>query len=571
MTTRLILAGLLAICLVLPSSAAEYVVDQSSPLASDQNSGTAEAPWQTIAKANAMVQAGDTVTIKAGVYRESLLPKVSGMPDHPITYQAARLADGTFAAVVISGADVFAGWERDGAGWRYAGGTYGVKDSFLTYSTDFTFRREQVMCDGAQLTQVSTREELAPGTFWVDAETRALAIRLPHDDDPAGHVIEASMRYPLCGSPDGKLTDLHIRGLIFRYSCNRAQWGAMRIDARWLVEDCTVEWSIGTGIGAQGENWILRRVRALHNGQIGLGGSGVEGLIEDCEFSDNNWKGFSAGWEAGGFKICNAWGVKVLNSVALRNRGPGMWFDIDNRACEVRQCRCQDNTASGIFIEISGDFLVTDNLCTGNGGREPGDWAGAGISLGESRDCYVAFNTCVGNQYGLSIRGQVPRFGGDEQTPAYRDENMTIRNNLLAYNQRAGFGLMWDNDFFGRHPNARDMSEQEWQAGLAQRVVDPGTIGLVLDANYYACPDTPLVCWGVGWRDRSKVYHDLPTLQVEQGQERTGRSGEVSFADRAVGDYQLTPSMAVVAKTVGLRYPAAGMVDIVAPAPEAGN
>jgi parallel beta-helix repeat protein len=113
-----------------------------------------------------------------------------------------------------------------------------------------------------------------------------------------------------------------------------------------------------------------------------------------------------------------------------------MWFDIDDFAGEIRQCRCQHNTRYGIFIEISGDFLVTDNLCTDNGE--------VGICVAESRDCYVAFNTCVNNQYGIIARGyDLPRRHGGTRY-AYRDENITIRNNLLAYNSAAGFDLHWD-------------------------------------------------------------------------------------------------------------------------------
>ncbi len=54
----------------------------------DNNSGTSSStPWQTIAKANATLQAGDTVEIMAGDYDEQIRPANSGNEDDgPITY-----------------------------------------------------------------------------------------------------------------------------------------------------------------------------------------------------------------------------------------------------------------------------------------------------------------------------------------------------------------------------------------------------------------------------------------------------------------------------------------------------
>jgi len=521
-----------------PVLAAQYVVDQHHPQASDDNPGTAEAPWLTISQAAKTVQPGDIATIRAGLYREALTPWASGTVDAPITFQAARNEDGTYEEVIISGADVFTKWEKDGSAWRCTDREYGLKGQ--TYSDDFTFRREQVMCGGAQMKQVASREELQPGTFWIDDEQQKLYVRLPNDDPPDKHVIEVSVRHPLCGAHgQGPLTDIHLLGLTFRYSCNRAQWGAVGIGSRWLMEDCTVEWTIGCGLSVSGENYIVRRVKCLHNGQMGMGGSGVNSLIEECEFSDNNWKGFSPDWEAGGFKLCGTRGIELLRCTALRNVADGMWFDIDDFAGEVRQCRAQHNTRYGIFIEISGDFLVTNNLCTDNGE--------VGICVAESRDCYVAFNTCVNNQYGIIVRGyDLPRSHGGTRY-AYRDENVTIRNNLLAYNSAAGFDLHWDWSKVGP-----DRPES--------RTLDADKVGLLLDHNFYVCPDAALVKWTLlPWRERSRTYEDIAELREERGLEHHGIVGQVQFVDRRAGDYRLTPESAAVARLAGMRYPAAGM------------
>ena len=90
--------------------AAELVVDQKSPAASDENRGTAEKPLKTISAAVAKVQAGDTVTVKAGSYGELVKIAASGAAEKPITLRAAA-----GAAVTVSGAKAGITWTA-GAG-----------------------------------------------------------------------------------------------------------------------------------------------------------------------------------------------------------------------------------------------------------------------------------------------------------------------------------------------------------------------------------------------------------------------------------------------------------------------
>ncbi len=68
-----------------------YWVDGSSPAAADTNPGTEAKPWKMIARAGGAkeLKPGDTVRIKAGVYRESAVITVRGEPGKPITFEAA--------------------------------------------------------------------------------------------------------------------------------------------------------------------------------------------------------------------------------------------------------------------------------------------------------------------------------------------------------------------------------------------------------------------------------------------------------------------------------------------------
>ena len=77
-----------------------------------------EAPQQatTIGEVLPSVKPGDTVTIHNGIYREKIVFEKSGLPDNPITFQAAA-----GASVIMTGADRISEWtEVQGQGRIYS-------------------------------------------------------------------------------------------------------------------------------------------------------------------------------------------------------------------------------------------------------------------------------------------------------------------------------------------------------------------------------------------------------------------------------------------------------------------
>ena len=83
-----------------------YYVDGSAASASDSNPGTESKPWKTLMRTGKAkeLKPGDTVFIKAGVYRQSMEITVSGEPGKPITFAAA-----TGEQVIIKGSEILAG------------------------------------------------------------------------------------------------------------------------------------------------------------------------------------------------------------------------------------------------------------------------------------------------------------------------------------------------------------------------------------------------------------------------------------------------------------------------------
>ncbi|MBI5833542.1 MAG: DUF1565 domain-containing protein, partial [Armatimonadetes bacterium] len=96
---------LLALLLALPASATTWWVATTGD---DKAAGSEAAPFRTISRAAEAAVAGDTVQIRAGVYRETVRPRNSGQPGAPITYRPAR-----GEKVTISGADPITGWQAD--------------------------------------------------------------------------------------------------------------------------------------------------------------------------------------------------------------------------------------------------------------------------------------------------------------------------------------------------------------------------------------------------------------------------------------------------------------------------
>ena len=91
------------------ASAAFYYVDGGNPAARDTNPGTEAQPWKTIGKATPLLKPGDTLLIKAGVYREAVILSQSGTRTKPIKIKAYPGDEGK---VIINAAELVINWRR---------------------------------------------------------------------------------------------------------------------------------------------------------------------------------------------------------------------------------------------------------------------------------------------------------------------------------------------------------------------------------------------------------------------------------------------------------------------------
>jgi hypothetical protein len=492
----------------------------------------AGAQVRTIAEAAARVAPGDTVVIHGGIYREKVTVETSGTAALPIRFVAAR-----GESVILSGADAIRSWRKEPGsngvfsapwphlfiGWNRSG-THPEDDFHAMIG-----RCEQVFIVGYPLLQVLERSALARGTFHIDLDGKRIYVCPRDGSDLASEgasPVEASVR-PILWEGRGQF--IHVRGIRFRYAANHAQQGAAQFQGpHSLVENCVFECTNASGASFLAPDLVVRRCRFEENGQLGFGAAGAHRLLlSECVVRNNNLKGFNRGWEAGGDKIVLSRGVVIEQSQFVGNRGNGVWFDIGNEDCTVRNCLIADNEDAGIFYEISFGLHAHDNVILGNGFAEtPGSWgAGAAISLSSSPNCLVERNLMIGNREGFNLREQertTSRIDDRRELPIWNHDER-VHNNVLALNRDAQSG-----GWFDVSDNRHWPAATRRVGGTRAPGMPPGLclekLAFQFDHNlYHAEPSQGLYRWGVDWREH-KEYARLGDVKAELGLEAGSQS-----------------------------------------------
>ena len=396
-------------------SARELWVDRT---AANPGDGSREHPYLTIMAAATVVNPGDVVMIRPGVYPEWVALERSGTAAAPITFQAA----GALGSVIISGADTLETWEPDGnvffTPWDH--------DFVIDTKPDGTLVRshfgdpplgcaEIVLQDGEPLKMVMSRPALEAGTFYVDWDANRLYVRLLGDRNPRRTRVEGGVR-PYLFSPleqwnkFSEASYITVRGLKMGNAANFPQRGGLVTGDHWLIEDCLVEGNSAGGVNIRGNDVTLRRVTASRNGFAGISGNDCANtLLEDCQTVGNNTRGFNPGNDGGGGKFLRTRNLHIKNLSSHDNTGPGLWLDFDNRDYLVEDSTIAGNRGltmdwegSGIATEINpGPGRIINNTIFSNTGAAVGIW--------ECRDLVVEGNTLVDNGIGIGFRAMEGR------------------------------------------------------------------------------------------------------------------------------------------------------------------
>lgn len=384
------------------------IVDPNLPtLSTDDQSGritkrtVAEAVYQAFD--NRSQDLSTHIIIKPGIYREQvrIIGRWQGMA--PILIEGGQ-------GVVLSGADVWGGWEPISQNpmiyarhWPYDWGfAPNPWEAFGEYAQmqPIIQRREMIFVDGIPLRQVLSFSELTEGAFFVDEGADRILIWPFENIDMRAALIEVAVRPELLFF-DG-VYNVAIRGVTFQHAASTADgaplsfWGCQNI----LIEDSAFIWNNWKGLVVRECSDVrIRNSRMDNNGDGGMTIQKITNLyVENVSARRNNWRGAVGDWRgwSSGQKFLNIHGGLIRNFVAEDNASIGLWLDYDNVDVVVEGARLCRNYAAGLLIEANiGPITVRDSEICANYAED--DFAG-GLYATHSENIILQNNIIYGNE-----------------------------------------------------------------------------------------------------------------------------------------------------------------------------
>ncbi len=323
---------------------------------------------------------------------------------------------------VLNGAKEISSWTHSGDRWIHEGGTSnpGSLIGECENGTNACAYPDDVFFDDVRLERVLSMSNLGDGQVYVDYAADEIYLA----QDPAGHDVEYALA---AKAVDGNgATSVTVEGLIVEKFATPAQTGAIATGsgANWVVQNNEVRLNHGGGIDASSPSAIVRGNHVHDQGQLGLHGYQVDGvLVDGNEIDHNNTAGYDDGWEAGGSKWVKTSNLVLTGNNAHDNYGTGLWIDIENVNVTVENNTVTNNAKHGIFYEISYAGIIRDNVVYGND-RDA-------IKIGDSSSVEVAGNivTVVASDtsgYGIRL------YQDDRQSDGYITTDVTVHDNTVT-------------------------------------------------------------------------------------------------------------------------------------------
>jgi hypothetical protein len=400
---------------------------------------------------------GETVTVPAGIYRETVTI------NKPITLIGETGAE-------IRGSDVWTDWHRSGSTWvsnntlPEFGNGHGSCSSSVG---DICRQQEQVFVDGRQMERVW--ENPSNGQFAVNSNRQIVL-----GQDPSGVVVEVSTReYWVVPAAH----TVAVEGFTMKHAANRAQTGAISNNGYndWTIRNNTLSYAHGANVSLhRGSNLVLSGNDISHGGQLGIHGSEASNIeMSGNRIYENAIGGYSNGWESGAHKFALVTSVEIANNDIFRNEGSGIWCDIDCENVTIRNNQIFENHGNGIIYEISRNAQIFDNVIWENASaHRPWGW-GPGIRIQNSRDTEVFNNIVAWNGDGISVISQDRQNSwspdGNTRPDWNQVVNNTVRDNMIfsvAKQSHHDFALAWLED---------------WNSSLT----DPSSNNVGMDNSYY--------------------------------------------------------------------------------------
>ena len=313
--------------------------------------GSKEHPYRKINEAAAVAEAGDEVIVAPGIYREDVNPIYGGMKTAPIVYKSEKSR-----AAVITGADVFKGWEHyEGDVWKLTidNGYFGDYNPYTTFvygdwldisihaHTGDVFLNDKSLYERKTLDEVLNPEFL--DTSW-DMEYTKHAWYTCQDEKADATVIYANFQG---ADPNEENVELTIRPHCFWPVAEHVNYITL---TGFIVTKAATQWAPPT---------------ALQEGMIGPHWS-VGWVIEDCEVSNAKCSGISLGKYRQQHND-NKWSKLKTKDGAQTQRDCSFIAQLDGWSKEtvgshvVRNCDIHDCGQTGIVGNLGCVFSVIEN------------------------------------------------------------------------------------------------------------------------------------------------------------------------------------------------------------------
>ena len=417
-----------------------------SPTGNDLNAGSVNLPFKTISKGALVAQAGDTVYVLEGVYRERVSPPRGGTVGKPIVYMGAPNRN-----VVIKGSDIWTpSWNKLGATVYYAipddamfnddcykdsknpfkvissstpYSRQGKAEVYFGYTGDTTlvYTIGQVFVDGIMYIQKPFIAEMnaTEKTWFYDRKTGNLYVHFV-DDNPTSHTVEISTRRRIFAPHKRQLSYITVQGFVMEHcgnqypanfwEVNHPEWqqaGALgtRSGKYWVIKNNMIRFANGVGIdfGNEGNSGV-----DLETGTNGTASGSGYHIIDSNYICDNGAAGTAAyvpsnisitnnvfernvnlmffgnkRWESAAIKMHGAKNSLVAHNLFRNNYGVWtIWFD----------------GGGGPNTRVHGNLIIGGNGVAGLKGFD------MEIGVSPADNVVLDNNIMINQDYGISTR-----------------------------------------------------------------------------------------------------------------------------------------------------------------------
>ncbi len=336
----------------LPASAvgSTWYVDNQSAVCTDTGAGTQATPFCTIsAGAKKAVNAGDTVLVSPGTYREQVTVAGSGTASDPV-----RIS-GTAPGVILLGTNAL----NDAAGWTSTGTTAWSRP----YAPPSNPR--QVLLDDQRLTAAGSATTTTNGSYFFDATAKVLYVDIGGANPAVGHTVEAGAQS--YGVNVASRHDVVVSG----FEARGQNFAGFRVfsSTAVTVQDVTSVKSASNGVLVDGSlaGVVIRRAdvsKALSTGIRVAASTGT--VVSGSTSHDNGLHGIGLSTSPSTSIVGNT----VFGNVSLNPNATAVGIDVNTSSPDalIRGNIAHDNEDSGVQVySSSARALVVRNVSYRNG------------------------------------------------------------------------------------------------------------------------------------------------------------------------------------------------------------